>query len=183
MACYALWQKGKNRVEQGKAIALRICSIKDCDKKHFGRGYCKRHYSQLIENANKKTKEKVEKIKPEIECLFCKKTFFAYKTHIGNRKFCSHSCYVKMNTNEFIIKNGYKKVLKPDHARADSKGYVREHIVVMEEELKRPLKKSEVIHHIDNDKGNNSLKNLMLFPNNTAHLKYHFEMSIIEKKK
>lgn len=45
----------------------------------------------------------------------------------------------------------------------------------MEEHLGRELTKEEVVHHIDKDKSNNNLDNLMLFPTQRAHIKYHFE--------
>jgi hypothetical protein len=41
-------------------------------------------------------------------------------------------------------------------------GSVREHIIVMEEYLGRPMKKGEVVHHIDGDKTNNDISNLDL---------------------
>lgn len=41
-------------------------------------------------------------------------------------------------------------------------GYVYEHILIVEEFIKRRLRKDEVIHHIDGDRSNNDLKNLQL---------------------
>lgn len=49
------------------------------------------------------------------------------------------------------------------------------HRIVMEEHLGRKLAKEEVVHHIDGDKSNNELDNLMLFPTKNAHTKYHFQ--------
>ena len=57
---------------------------------------------------------------------------------------------------------GYRKLARPDHPRADSKGYVHEHILVMEAHIGRLLDTHEVVHHIDGVKGNNSLSNLEL---------------------
>lgn len=51
-------------------------------------------------------------------------------------------------------------------------GAIREHIVVMENYLKRSLKKGEVIHHIDGDKTNNNIMNLDLCTV-TEHNKCH----------
>lgn len=55
----------------------------------------------------------------------------------------------------------YKAVYKPDHHRADVTGMVAEHVLVAEEELGRPLKKGEIVHHKDFNKFNNSPDNLL----------------------
>ncbi len=47
------------------------------------------------------------------------------------------------------------------------------HRLVMEEHLGRELKSSEVVHHIDKDKSNNKLSNLVLFSTQSEHTKYH----------
>jgi len=52
---------------------------------------------------------------------------------------------------------------------------LQEHRLVMQLHLGRELTKEEIIHHIDNDKSNNELDNLMLFPTKSAHTKYHYE--------
>jgi len=56
------------------------------------------------------------------------------------------------------------------------------HRLVFEKHLGRPLDKNEVVHHIDGDKANNKLSNLMLFPNRSAHTKYHFQHGDLELK-
>lgn len=72
--------------------------------------------------------------------------------------------------------NGYPAVYDPSHPRAKSNGYVREHILVAEKMLGRPLEDGEVVHHIDFDKENNDPQNLMVFPNNTEHMRYHWTL-------
>jgi len=71
-----------------------------------------------------------------------------------------------------VDKSGYILIYNPEHPRA-SYGYVREHILVMEEAIGRQLKKEEIVHHIDEDKGNNYIGNLILFANGTMHKKFH----------
>ena len=53
------------------------------------------------------------------------------------------------------------------------KKYYLEHIKVVETFIKRTLKKSEVIHHINEIKTDNRIENLMIFPNPSAHKSFH----------
>ena len=69
--------------------------------------------------------------------------------------------------------HGYVRLYLPDHPRVNSSGYVYEHIVVVEHKLRRVLLPGEVVHHIDGDRGNNHPDNLVVFPNNAAHLRFH----------
>jgi len=71
---------------------------------------------------------------------------------------------------------GYIAVLKPEHPSADKYGYVYEHRLVMEKHLDRYLKKGEIVHHIDDNRANNLIDNLVLFPTGGAHRKYHIEL-------
>jgi hypothetical protein len=68
--------------------------------------------------------------------------------------------------------SGYIEVLKPDHPRARGRGYVFEHILIMEEKLGRSVSKDEQIHHIDENKKNNDPQNLMLL-SCSEHAKLH----------
>lgn len=73
-----------------------------------------------------------------------------------------------------------KKTLFKQKTYIDGNGYQRfinsNRLVsryVMEKKLGRRLKKEEIVHHIDGDKLNNRLSNLMLFPNQNSHHQYH----------
>lgn len=67
---------------------------------------------------------------------------------------------------------GYNKVYKPDHPFCDSQGYVLEHRLVMENHIGRYMTQKEEVHHIDRNKQNNKIENLMLFENHARHTQY-----------
>jgi hypothetical protein len=58
--------------------------------------------------------------------------------------------------------SGYVEVLLPDHPMANSKGYVKEHRLVLAEHLGRILDPSEHIHHRNENRQDNRLENLEL---------------------
>ena len=72
-----------------------------------------------------------------------------------------------------IEHKGYTCIYKPEHPRAKANGYVREHILVAEEMLGRPLDGEEVVHHINGDKADNRPENLEIFPNHAEHVRHH----------
>lgn len=55
-------------------------------------------------------------------------------------------------------RNGYNTIYLPLHHRADSTGMVYEHMVIAEGVIGRKLNVSEVVHHIDEVRNNNSPK-------------------------
>ena len=67
----------------------------------------------------------------------------------------------------------YIGVYMPNHPRATKEGVVYEHVLVAEAKLGRYLKDGEVVHHIDEDKYNNSSENLMIFKTNSDHISFH----------
>lgn len=74
------------------------------------------------------------------------------------------------------VVNGYKIVYDPKNPRAMTnsnwKGWVYEHIKIAGIFLKRPLRKDEVVHHLDGDRSNNRTDNLLVLLR-SQHVKLH----------
>ena len=126
-----------------------------------------------------------------IQCDSCGKKIQRYSFHLKRNtyNYCSQKCFSSKNrllqigqwtkeknpkwNNGKTTFNGYIAIFQPDHPNCNKRGYVYEHRLVMEKHLGRYLKKKEVVHHIDGNKKNNDINNLMLFPTHSAHI--HFE--------
>ena len=74
--------------------------------------------------------------------------------------------------NRIYKHNGdYSLLYRPEHPRGNH-GYIREHVYVMEQHLGRYLEPGEVVHHIDCNKSNNDISNLVVLTN-SQHMKVH----------
>jgi len=76
-----------------------------------------------------------------------------------------------------LDKKGYVLIYKPNHKYSKTKkGWIYEHRAVVEDYLKRRLKKGECVHHLDEDKQNNKINNLMIFKSHKEHSKFHIKI-------
>ncbi len=71
------------------------------------------------------------------------------------------------------VGNGYIRLNLPDHPMADAKGRVLEHRKVMAEQIGRLLTPEEVVHHRNEDRGDNRPENLGLMTDQSSHMKEH----------
>lgn len=76
----------------------------------------------------------------------------------------------------------YKFVYIPNHPKAKANGCVAEHRLVAEKIVGRYLKDEEVVHHMDEDRTNNNIDNLIVFVSNEDHTRYHHRNIMIKNE-
>lgn len=73
-------------------------------------------------------------------------------------------------------KRGYVYILMPDHPRATmGRGYVPEHVLIMEKHIGRYIRTDEVVHHKNKKRWDNRIENLQLLTGNKEHRHIHSE--------
>ena len=115
-------------------------------------------------------------------CIVCGSIFYRSskysKKQLEKAKYCSKKCAnhkehcPSWNGGKYQMKQGYIKIKSYGHPYADVEEYVMEHRLKMEEYLGRYLLPEEVVHHIDGNKINNFIGNLILMTK-SKHISLH----------
>jgi len=108
-------------------------------------------------------------VSPKLIYKVCKKHGIQCQ-RTGPRAGVGHPCW---KGGVLIDQDGYRLVYCPGHpaAREPRKKYVLEHRLVMERHLGRYLTEKEVVHHKNKDKTDNRVENLILYSQNSDHLR------------
>lgn len=92
-----------------------------------------------------------------------KSVYFRLKNHSKKPYINGHQAIGKRNINwngNASMSRGYRTVFKPDHPNATASGWILEHRFIMSNHLGRPLHRSEIVHHKNEDKLDNRIENL-----------------------
>lgn len=111
-------------------------------------------------------------------CPTCKKEFKTFPSR--KAIYCNKKCYIKTGSKNpkwhggYLLLDGYKYTYSPQHPFHTKMGYVAEHRLIIEKSLGRYLSKQEVIHHINGNRLDNQLKNLVVCTSPGKHVvKFH----------
>jgi hypothetical protein len=167
---------------------MKVCSKckKAKDKSEFGKD---RHAKDGLRYSCKDCCNKSQRARPKkkarFTCESCGKTkevdYYSNKSRQTN--FCLNCVAKETQTgvrkprgdSSYISTDGYKMIkCDGDYDKSGRTRYRREHVLVMENEISRKLKTTkgyngEQVHHIDGDKLNNSIDNLLLCMDTKHH--------------
>lgn len=115
-------------------------------------------------------------------CPFCRERFTAWRNVVrrGGGNYCSVQCFhadrsiggeysaiggamTRLTSEIYGVQEATTRNLSREARRA-----VKQAGIV--------LKPGQVVHHIDGDRSNNKLENLMIFDSHTAHMQYHHSL-------
>ena len=163
--------EGKTRDHQERGLMM-LCKVEGCGRPAMTRRLCGKHYKRLWRHGDVNHCETPEYTGLE-KCI--NPDCGALATIAG----LCHACYQRANRTGSLVRS----IAPKGSGTTTAAGYVLitdEHGVrvflhrrIMEEQLGRKLTAEEVVHHIDGNPKNNSPDNLLLFPNQSEHMKFH----------
>ncbi len=113
--------------------------------------------------------------KEKFICINCGREFITQKSQVNTKKpICSWECRYdkKYRIGKGLLWGDYVLIYLPEHPYCTKSGHIVEQRLVMEKFLGRYLTPDELVHHIDENKLNNKIENLLMVSiseHNTIH--------------
>jgi len=136
---------------------MRICIVKDCRLKYYGKGYCHKHYHNYKRCGNPLGKKNGKLLGKFIKCFNCGKKIYRYLHQFKKYKkfFCSYKCSVHKKNNP-NWRGGTAEY--PNHYLMKKQRLI---ILMNNHECEICGKPATEIHHKNGNKADHRLSNLV----------------------
>lgn len=115
------------------------------------------------------------------DCQLCGEKIKTRSSTVKYHQKCYWRLRREAGIGKEIVHHGYIFVKQPNHPKCNNQGYVRKHRLVMEEHIGRYLEQDEIVHHINHDRLDNKIENLMILTP-SEHSKYHGSLNVISEE-
>ena len=155
---------------------MAICIVENCNKNRQGYGYCRKHYNRYKKYGG--VGEEVLSRRPPGKFIKCSVEECNKNTY-GKNNLCEKH-YMRLKTNGSVLDIAMKRAPN-GNGYINSYGYrifkfgqkrIPEHRYIMQQHMGRELDVLEHVHHINGDKLDNRIENLIIIEKG-EHSKFH----------
>lgn len=170
---------GRARTERSKKYAQ--CPV-------CGEIFLQKRKERIYCSSECRTKDRLKRL--TLVCDECGEKFERVECHVrGKHNFCSKECYNKWMQSKAPDgeqsprwKGGVSMQNDYIFLREDKRKYRAEHRIIVENYLGRKLESNEIVHHLDGNKLNNEISNLMIVTR-AEHARIHAQMRRENRRK
>ncbi len=161
--------------ERAKTVEF---TCKTCGKKFTCYKNDQRVKNNSVKYCCKQCSDEARKTGQIKQCPICGKDFYTTRHKYCSTE-CGHKHKIQNTIHKIYFENGYKIAYINGY---NKKGNAKIHRLIMEKAIGRRLDQDEVVHHIDGNKTNNNIENLVIM-SRKEHSRLHREQEKAQNKK